>query len=146
VIINIEWHEQDLRPLGREDAMFYHYSNANTHQLICTVSDGTNSVSVYCDGEMRVIYKPEDTLIKDSVALVEAGILNDEYLQEAWFDNDTFDVVNNTWYDLYGSNGLWATTHEEHLDCIYDTLTDSIERCITILEEWETQANDNADA
>lgn len=139
--INIEWHERDLRPIGCDDPMFYHYSNANTHQLICTISDGTNAISVYCDGEMRVIHKPSGNIIKDSDALVEAGIDNDEALIQAWFDYETFEVIHNTWFDLYEQG---VTIGGEHLDSVCDSLTMAIDTCTELLNAWKETTNDTA--
>ena len=67
------------------------------------------SISIYCDGEMRINHNGEQ--ISDYIELINNDIKTDDDLNELYDQNK---VQMNPWFDLYDQDG-------EHLDIVlYD--------------------------
>lgn len=96
------------------------------HDWVCTVSDGTDTIHIFCDGILLI----EDTQtlkqIKGLSDLYEAGVFNDEQL---YYDSSSgkLNWLHNSWFDLYNE--------EEWLDCVEYDLQEAIDVAKNILEE-----------
>lgn len=147
--LDLRWYQTDERPQNREDSMWYTFGYGG-HDLIVSVGNGENSVSIYADGEMRIqaFTKEGDSFVFQGIIrycdqLEEYGIRADDDL---WGlpDNsrpDGFDVQgpngaryyfqidNNSWFDIYNDED------GEHLDCVCDTLSMAIEQAGNILAD-----------
>lgn len=132
--ITFTWEDEDLREEGKEDPAFYVWDN---HTHICTLSNGTATVHVYCDGEMRAnVYENDDpNHFTDDFSIVrycdrwkEYGINNDAQLFQAQ-ENGRVEWVDSAWFDLYSD--------DEHLDCVSHTLTEAIQNAVSILDEQD---------
>ena len=142
--INITWHQPDERPQGRDDAAWYIYQSA--HDAVATVSNGVREITIYADGEMRVLVRHSSDANDYSVLRYceewrEYGINNDDemsFAQDNYNDelgNYRIEWVNNPWFDLY------ATDHNVGdfgwLDSVCHSLSDAIEQATVLLSEDE---------
>ena len=114
----------------------------SSSDLVCTVSDGTNSISVYADGEMRIHVLDESGEVIGRIRYCDQfsdfGIINDEEFNTIVCDPEAthtfggitmrFDVVHHPWFDLYDDQG-------KHLDWVDYDLTDSINKATSLLGE-----------
>lgn len=134
--IELKWHQPDERTEGREDSSWYTYES--NHDAVVTVTKGDDSITVYADGEMRVLiyregdpHKGYDT-VRYCDQWAEHAITNDADIVEA-NEKGSIEWVNNSWYDLYcddheiGDDG-W-------LNCVCHSLSDAIEQATTLLNE-----------
>ena len=128
--INITWNQPDERSQGREDSAWYTYQSE--HDLVVTVSNGERSISVYADGEMRVIVRGEDSIIRYCDEWTEYGINNDADIFQASEDG-RIEWVNNSWFDLYANDD--NVGDQGWLDCVHHSLTEAIEQAIALLSE-----------
>ena len=138
--INITWSQPDERSDGREDSAWYTYQSE--HDLVVTVSNGERSISVYADGEMRVIVRDEDSIIRYFEDWAEHGIKNDAEIFEA-SESGRIEWVNNSWFDLYADDQ--SVGDYGWLDCVCDTLTDAIQQAIALLSDDELWNSDDDD-
>lgn len=129
--INITWHQPDEREQGREDSAWY--THCSEHDAVCTVSNGDREITIYADGEMRVLVNGEG-IIRYCDQWREHGITNDAEIFQASEDG-RIEWVNNSWFDLY------ATDHNVGdfgwLDCVNHSLSDAIEQATVLLSEDE---------
>lgn len=130
--INITWHQPDERSQGREDSAWYTYQSQ--HDEVVTVSNGERGITIYADGEMRVIVRDEDSIIRYCEEWTENGINNDAEIFEA-SESGRIEWVNNSWFDLY------ATDHNVGdfgwLNSVQHSLTEAIEQATALLSEEE---------
>ena len=140
--INITWHQPDERSQGREDSAWYTHQSA--HDAVATVGNGEREITIYADGEMRVIISddPTDRLKGHSIVRYcdywrEHGITNDADIFEA-SEAGRLEWVNNSWFDLYATDRNIGD--DGWLDCVSHTLTEAIEQATALLSEdsiWE---------
>ena len=134
--INITWHQPDERSEGREDSAWYIYQSQ--HDAVCTVSNGEREITIYADGEMRVIVYGEE-IVRYCEQFREYGIKADADLITAE-ENGHIEWGNNPWFDLY------ATDHNVGdfgwLDSVCHTLSDAIEQATLLLSEDEVWGED----
>jgi hypothetical protein len=129
--INITWHQPDERSEGREDSAWYIYQSA--HDAVCTVSNGDREITIYADGEMRVIVYGEE-IVRYCEQFREYGMKADTDLITA-HENGHIEWANNPWFDLYTNDR--NVGEDGWLNCVCDTLSDAIEQATALLSEDE---------
>jgi hypothetical protein len=118
--------------------------DANAHQLVAQVSCGDRTISVYCDGELRLhVWESKEAkeanadyrVIRYSDRLAEAGIETDEQLQKA-LDEERIEFENNSWFDLYADDD--AVGEAGWLNCVHFDVEEAILQASELItdEEW----------
>lgn len=134
---SIDWHEDDLRPQGKDDPAFYTYSS---HTRVCTVGANNRSVLVAVNGDLNVVYRYFDTntqaedeaVARTADGLARIGLKNDEDIMYSE-ESDNYYWKNNTWFDLYDD------VSGEHLDKVSYSLTDAINWAVELCQEGNTE-------
>lgn len=96
--------------------------------LVITVTNADlkdKSISIYCDGEMRINHNGER--ISDYIELINNDIITDDDLNELYDQNK---VQMNPWFDLYDQDG-------EHLDIVLYDIHDAMETAKNILIDMQ---------
>jgi hypothetical protein len=126
-----------------KDPAFYVW-DANAHQLVAQVSCGDRTISVFCDGELRLhvwaskearIDNANYQVIRYSDRLAEAGIETDEQLQKA-LDEERIEFENNSWFDLYADDD--SVGDAGWLNCVHFDVEEAILQASELItdEEW----------
>lgn len=106
------------------------------HDWVCSVSDGEDTIHIYCDGILLI----EDTKtlkqIKGLSDLYEAGVFNDEQLYKD-SSSGKLNWLHNSWFDLYKEQ-YDEDEDEEWLDCVEYDLQEAIKVAIDTLKETMT--------
>jgi hypothetical protein len=124
-----------------KDPAFYAFSN---HELVAKVSCGDRTISVYCDGELRLrVWESKEAridnsnleVIRYSDRLVSAGIDTDEKLQKA-LDEERIEYDNNPWFDLYANDE--SVGDQGWLNCVHFDVEEAILQASELItdEEW----------
>lgn len=132
--INITWHQPDERSQGREDSAWYTYQSE--HDAVATVSNGEREITIYADGEMRVIMNDGEmrTVVRYYDQFREYGITNDADIFEA-SEAGRLEWVNNSWFDLYTDSDNVGDCG--WLDCVHHSLTEAIDHATALLSDEE---------
>ena len=126
-----------------KDPAFYVW-DASAHQLVARVAYKDRTISVYCDGELRLHVweskeardaKADYKVIRYSDRLAEAGIETDEQLQKA-IDEERIEVENNSWFDLYADD--FSVGDQGWLNCVLFDVEEAILQASELItdEEW----------
>ena len=126
-----------------KDPAFYVW-DANAHQLVARVTYKDRTISVYCDGEMRLhvwdskqarIDNANYQVIRYSDRLAQAGIETDEQLQKA-IDEERIEFDNNAWFDLYADDD--TVGDQGWLNCVHFDIEEAILQASELIgdEEW----------
>lgn len=126
---NITWHEDDLRTMSKDDPSFYTWGS---HTPICTVDHNGVSITVACDGEMRV--SKDGSIARYADALTYIGLNTDADIVRSQ-QSDDYEWLNNSWFDLYNAEDDF----DGHLDCVCHSLTDAIEQAVVLCNEGISQ-------
>jgi len=106
---------------SQTDAMFYQGEGR-----VADVEIDGYRVAIFCDGDMRAIYK-ENNVLRTSKDFIDYGLDTDEKLYKA--QEEGFLVWDmNPWFDCYTPEG-------EHLDMVTSTIDEAIEGALAYVGE-----------
>ena len=92
----------------------------------CEVKKDGFTVDIYLDGDMRYLYKADETSLYDGDSLVAYGYDTDEKFADA-IESQELEHINNPWFDLY--------VRGEHLDCINHDINEALQSAMAWLDE-----------
>lgn len=128
ITTDITWYQPDERHLGREDSAWYTYES--THDIVASLSEGSRTVSIYADGEMRVhrAYDPTDWTKGHSVIRYcdQWGDLKSDYEIFEATESGRIEWIDNSWFDLYINGQEWE-------GMVHHSLSEAIESAIALL-------------